>query len=205
MPSGGLNNTKESEGVPPGASSTGRFLDGNSLSKEVDKVKMMEDKSVPPSDFSGHAEERKHPFATRKLEGEVQSQERVESQALFNAVNVMQPVDSERAPVASRNPVDSTENGNLQVGRADLSSSLMSINRQVNPEAVSWTGIGSHNEVPRGSLGSIAVQHELVPDRKDNGPNHFQSLGNSSVSGNETYDDHSSCFLFFCYQSLLKS
>ncbi|KAG8636634.1 hypothetical protein MANES_15G017800v8 [Manihot esculenta] len=191
MPSGGLNNTKESEGVPPGASSTGRFLDGNS-SKEVDKVKMMEDKSVPPSDFSGHAEERKHPFATRKLEGEVQSQERVESQALFNAVNVMQPVDSERAPVASRNPVDSTENGNLQVGRADLSSSLMSINRQVNPEAVSWTGIGSHNEVPRGSLGSIAVQHELVPDRKDNGPNHFQSLGNSSVSEQDDEDKSAS-------------
>ncbi|KAJ9154438.1 hypothetical protein P3X46_027771 [Hevea brasiliensis] len=192
MQFGRLNNVKESEGIPPGASSAGRFLDGNFLSKEADKVKMMEDKSGPPSDLTVLAEERKHPFATRKLEAEVQSLEKVESQALFNTVNVMQPPDSARASLASRNPVDSTENGHLHVGRTDLASSLMSINKQVNPEAVSWTGIGSHNEVSRGSLPSIAVQHELMPDRKDNGPSHFQSLGNSSVSEQDDEDKSAS-------------
>lgn len=44
------------------------------------------------------------------------------------------------------------------------------------------------------------MYNKWIKRRTSNGPN-----WDSSVSGNETYDDHSSCFLFFCYQSLLKS
>ncbi|XP_037495642.1 chromatin structure-remodeling complex protein SYD [Jatropha curcas] len=184
MPFGRLNNARENEGVPSGASS--RILDGNHLSKEAEKLKAMEDKSGPPSDLSALAEERQHIFAARKLEAEVQSLGKVESQALFTTA--MQHPDSARGGLTSNNPVDNMENGNMQAGRADLGSTVLSINKPVNPEAVSWTGIGSHNEVLRGSLPSTAIQHELALDRKDTGSIHFQSLGNGTVSEQDDED-----------------
>ncbi|EEF45471.1 chromatin structure-remodeling complex protein SYD [Ricinus communis] len=187
MPFGRLNNAKESDGVSPGTSCTGRFLDGNSLSKECDKK--MEDRNAQPTDVSVHMDEKKHLFATRRLEAEIQSQDKVESQALFTTA--MQQPDSARSGLASSNPMHSIENGHLQAGRGDLAASVMNINKQVNPDAISWTGIGNHKEA-RGSLPSTAVQHELVPDRKDNCPRQFQSRGGSNISEQDEEDKSAS-------------
>ncbi|XP_065863549.1 chromatin structure-remodeling complex protein SYD isoform X2 [Euphorbia lathyris] len=191
MTFGRLNNAKESDGVPAGALSTGRFLDGNYLSKEPEKLRVMEDKSGPPSDLPVLADERKQLISNRKLEADMQSQEKVESQALFTA-SVYQP-DSARGGLASNNPVESTGNGHLQAGRPDLfAASMVSINKPVNPESISWAGVGSNNMVPRVSQHSSAIQHELVLDRKDNVSTQFQSLANSSVSEQDDEDKSAS-------------
>ncbi|KAK3204717.1 hypothetical protein Dsin_018763, partial [Dipteronia sinensis] len=56
----------------------------------------------------------------------------------------------------------------------------------------SWTGIGSHNEVLRRPLPTSTIQHELLPERNENAPSQFQSVGN--LSGNQHADGHLSSF-----------
>ncbi|XP_050203379.1 chromatin structure-remodeling complex protein SYD isoform X2 [Mercurialis annua] len=187
IPFGRLNNVKESDGVPPGTSSSGRYLEGNSLSKEADKK--MEEKNAQLSDLSALAYERKHPFAARKQEAEMQSEDKVESQPLFTT-SIQQP-DSKRGTFASGNLVDRMDDGHMQAGRGDLASSVMSVNKQVNSDSIRWTGIGSLKEIPRESLPSSSVQHELMPDRKDNGPCQLQSPGSSSVFGQDDEENKS--------------
>lgn len=192
MPFGRVNNARETDKVLPSGLSTGRFLDGTSLSKEADKLKM-EDKGGP--DPLVLADERKHLLTTRKLEAEMQSQETVESQAFLTTASQLPDSASTRSGLSFSKPVDGKENGHLQVGKVGQAPSITNINKQGNPEAISWTGIGSHNEVPRGSLPPTTVQHELVPDKNDNAPSLFQSLGNNSISGKQPADNCSSYFL----------
>ncbi|GAY36040.1 hypothetical protein CUMW_019990 [Citrus unshiu] len=178
-PYGRLGNARETDRIPPGGSSSGGFLEADSSSKEVENLKMM-DKSGPPADHSIHAEERKQ-LATGKLEAEMQSQETAESQAFFTSASQQLESASTRGTLAITNPVNDVENGHLFIGRANVAS-VTGINKPMNSEINSWTGIGSQNEVPRRPLPAPTVQHELV---KDNDPTQFKSFGHSGASGNQ--------------------
>ncbi|XP_024039562.1 chromatin structure-remodeling complex protein SYD isoform X2 [Citrus clementina] len=187
-PYGRLGNARETDRIPPGGSSSGGFLEADSSSKEVENLKMM-DKSGPPADHSIHAEERKQ-LATGKLEAEMQSQETAESQAFFTSASQQLESASTRGTLAITNPVNDVENGHLFVGRANVAS-VTGINKPMNSEINSWTGIGSQNEVPRRPLPAPTVQHELV---KDNDPTLFKSFGHSGASGNQHANSHLSSF-----------
>lgn len=187
-PYGRLGNARETDRIPPGASSSGGFLEADSSSKEVENLKMM-DKSGLPADHSIHAEERKQ-LATGKLEAEIQSQETAESQAFFTSASQQPESASTRGTLAITNPVNDVENGHLFVGRANVAS-VTGINKPMNSEINSWTGIGSQNEVPRRPLPAPTVQHELV---KDNDPTQFKSFGHSGASGNQHANSHLSSF-----------
>ncbi|XVF38622.1 hypothetical protein REPUB_Repub20aG0118300 [Reevesia pubescens] len=166
MPFGRMNN------APPGSTSTGRFPDADSLSKEAEKLKVGESHG-PTSDLSAIVDERKHILTARKAEAEIQSQETVEPQAYLTTMSRQPDSATTKGGFTFSNHVDGMENGHLQVGKADLASSLMSANKQVNLEMMGWSGIGCHNEVPRASL-PAAVQHDLVLERKDSAPSQFQ-------------------------------
>ncbi|GAY36042.1 hypothetical protein CUMW_019990, partial [Citrus unshiu] len=187
-PYGRLGNARETDRIPPGGSSSGGFLEADSSSKEVENLKMM-DKSGPPADHSIHAEERKQ-LATGKLEAEMQSQETAESQAFFTSASQQLESASTRGTLAITNPVNDVENGHLFIGRANVAS-VTGINKPMNSEINSWTGIGSQNEVPRRPLPAPTVQHELV---KDNDPTQFKSFGHSGASGNQHANSHLSSF-----------
>ncbi|KAK8511250.1 hypothetical protein V6N12_033528 [Hibiscus sabdariffa] len=111
-PFGRMNN------APPGSTSTGRFPEADSLSKEAEALRM-EESNGPSFDLSAIVGERKHILARRKAEAEIQSHETVEP--------------------------------------------------QVNPEMMGWSGIGGHNEISasRASLPAATIQHDLVLERKD--------------------------------------
>lgn len=185
---GRLGNARETDRIPPGASSSGRFLEVDSSSKSIDNLKMM-DKSGLPVDHSVHAEERKQ-LATRKLEAEMQNQETAESQAFLTSASQQPEPVSTRGTLAITNPPSDVENGHLFVGRANVAS-LTGINKPMNSEINSWTGIGSQNEVPRRPLPAPTVQHELV---KDNDHSQFQSFGHSGASGNQHANSQLSSF-----------
>ncbi|XP_022760477.1 chromatin structure-remodeling complex protein SYD-like isoform X2 [Durio zibethinus] len=168
MPFGRMTN------APSGSTSTGRFPEADSLSKEAEKLRV-EENNGPPFDLPAIVDERKHILATRKTEAEIQNQETVEPQA-YSTIMFRQPDSaSTKGGFTVSNPVDSMENDHLQVGKADLASSVMGANTQVNPEMMGWSGIGCHNEVSRASLRAAAVQHDLVLERKDTAPSQFQS------------------------------
>lgn len=122
MPSAGLNNTGEADKVPPGFSSVGRFLDGNTLSNEAERRRIL----------------------TRKVENEIQNQETEESQAAFSTAPEQPDPSGVRGGLVFGN--SNMGNGHLSVGRADHASSLININKQGNPGSISWTGIGSQSE-----------------------------------------------------------
>ena len=166
--------------APPGSTSTGRFPDTDSLSKEAEKNKM-EDSNGPTSDLSAIVDERKHILATRKAEAEIQSQETVEPQAYLTTMSRQPDSATTKGGFTISNPVDGMENGHLQVGKGDLASCVVGANKQVNPEMMGWSGIGCHNEVSRASLPAAAVQHDLVLERKDTA-SQFQSSGNVTES-----------------------
>ncbi|KAJ8766374.1 hypothetical protein K2173_022433 [Erythroxylum novogranatense] len=180
MSFGRPNNVRDTVSLPPGASSSGRFLDTNFLTKEADRLKSTEGKSGPQSDLS--ADDRKHQMAARKLEAEMQGQEMLESQA-FSLTALRQPESANtRGDLTVASAMNDAENGH-QVGTAYLASSSKSINKQVNPETMNWMGIGSHDEVPHGFLPSTVTQHGLVADKKDNISSQFQSLDSNAASG----------------------
>ncbi|KAA3454460.1 chromatin structure-remodeling complex protein SYD-like isoform X1 [Gossypium australe] len=136
VPFGRLNN------APPGFTSTGRFPEADSLSKEAETLKV-EESNGPTFDLSAIVDERKQILARRKAEPEIQSYETVGPQAYL-----------------TRQPDSATVRGGFTV----------------NPEMMSWSGIGSHNEVSTASLPAAAVQHDLVLERKDS-DSQFQSPG----------------------------
>ncbi|CAI0466635.1 unnamed protein product [Linum tenue] len=156
------NSARETDKVPPVASAALRYLDGNSLQKDVDKLKT-EDKVGSHSDHSVLADNGKH-LVTRKLDAEKQTQETVGAQ-LF-ASNPVQQDDSSNTRGSSLigKTVESMDNGYVQSGRANQASFLTGVNKQLNPEAMNWAG--SRNEVVQESLPSWGVQPE--PDDEDN-------------------------------------
>uniref|UniRef100_A0A2P2ME21 Chromatin structure-remodeling complex protein SYD n=1 Tax=Rhizophora mucronata TaxID=61149 RepID=A0A2P2ME21_RHIMU len=190
MPFGRLNTAREVNIIPPGASYGGRFLDSNTLPKEADKLKIIADKKGLCPDTSILADERKHQMAGRKMDGEIQSQETVESQA-FSPPTLRQPeLSSIRGNLAFTSPVNDID-GHVQVGRDDPIPPSKNINRQVNSEVFSWNGIADHNEVPRGSVPPATAAHLLVPDRKYDASSQFQSLGSNSASAEQDDEDRS--------------
>ncbi|XP_039058330.1 chromatin structure-remodeling complex protein SYD-like [Hibiscus syriacus] len=156
--------------APPALTSIGRFPEADSWSKEAETLKV--GTNAPTSDLSAIVEERKHIPAARKAEGDIQSQETVEPQAYLPTMS-RQP-DSATTKDGFTFHMDSMENGHLQVGKADLASSIMDSNKQVNPEMMGWSGVGFHHEVSRASLPAAAVQHDLVLERNETAL-HFQS------------------------------
>lgn len=185
-PFGRMTNARETDKTPPGTSSIGRFQDTDPLSKEAGNPKM-EEKSGPPSDHFVLSEERKHLQTSRKPDAEMQIHESTASQA---GLTMPSQLDSSgaRSGLAVSAPGDKMENGHLQVGRANQSVSIMAVNRPMNPETVGWTAVGSHDEVSRGVLPPSSLQHDLVPERKDNALSQVQKLNNIASSGNQHAD-----------------
>lgn len=194
MPFGRPNTVRETDILPPVASSTGRLMEADTFPREAKSLKMTEDKNGLTSDISVHAEEKKHLLAARKPEAEMQAQEMAASQACLTMVSQQADSLNTRGALAVSNPVEDFENGHLQVGRANQASSVMGRNKQMNPEIISWTGIGGHSEVSRGPILTSSLQRELVPERKDSKPSQFQNLSNSSGPGNQHADSQSSSF-----------
>ena len=178
MPFGRLNTARDTDIISPVVSSTGKLQEADTFPKDAESPKMMEEKNGPTSALSVIADERKHILAGRKPEAERQTQE----------ITSQQPNSSN----TRGNPVEDMENGHLQVGRSNQASSVMGINKQMNPEIISWTGIGSHNEVSRGPLLGSSLPHELVAERKDSNPSQFQNIGNSIGLGKQHADGHPS-------------
>ena len=178
IPFGRLNTARDTDITSPVASSTGRLQEAESPKAE--------EKNGQTSEFSVIAEERKHLLVGRKPEAETQTQE----------ITASQKPDSSNTrgalSLSNSNPVEDMENGHLQVGRSNQASSVMGINKQMNPEIISWTGIGSHNEVSRGPLLGSSLPHELVAERKDSNPSQFQNIGNSIGLGKQHADSHPS-------------
>uniref|UniRef100_A0A5B6YW35 Chromatin structure-remodeling complex protein SYD n=1 Tax=Davidia involucrata TaxID=16924 RepID=A0A5B6YW35_DAVIN len=185
MPLGRPDNVRETERIPPGPSYTGILPEINSLSKEVENPSMMEDTNGLPPNLSVHAEERRHLLATRRNpESQMSIQEIADPQAFLTKGS--QPDSLRGLPVS--NHEDDLENGHRQVGIANQASSVMGISKQMKPEMIRWTGIGSHNEAFKGPLPDSAVPHEPVP--KDNAPTQSQNLGECNVQGNRRADSH---------------
>ncbi|XP_044485654.1 chromatin structure-remodeling complex protein SYD-like isoform X2 [Mangifera indica] len=78
-PFGRLSNVRETDRIPSGASSAGRILEADSLARETENSKLMEDKSGLPPDHFVLAEAKQLP-ATRKTEAEMQNQDALGSQ-----------------------------------------------------------------------------------------------------------------------------
>lgn len=194
MPLGRLNTVRETDVIPPVTSSTGRLLEPDTFPKEAESLNMREEKNGPTADISMLAEQKKHLLTARKPEPEALTQEIAASQAVLTMVSQQSDSSNTRGALPVSNPADDVENGHMQVGRGNQASSGMGVNKQLNPEMVSWTGIGSHNEVSRGPVLAPSLQHELLPERKDSNPSQFQNLGTISVSGNQHADSHSSSF-----------
>lgn len=191
MPLGRPTNAREIDKVPPGASSTGRFHDTESLSKEADNLKM-EDKSGPPLDHSVLAEERKLLQASRKPDAEMQAQDTQSSQASLAMATQQNDISGKTGSTAI--PGDNMEDGHPQVGKANQAP-IMAMNRQMNPEMISWTGVSNPNDISRGRpLPASTVQHEFVPARKDNAPNQGQNLSINSGSRDQHTDNNLSSF-----------
>ncbi|KAI4317659.1 hypothetical protein L6164_025510 [Bauhinia variegata] len=141
----------------------------DSLPTGAESPRRMEDKSILHSDVHAHAEERKHLNATKRAEVEQRIQERVAPQAsLTMAFQQQDPLNARGSLVV--NSLDDVDNSNLQVGRSNQTSSVMGLNKQVNPEMISWTGFGSHNEASKGSLQVSSTQHELPTERRETVP-----------------------------------
>jgi hypothetical protein len=185
MPFGRPNTVRETDILPPVASSTGRLMEADAFPREAESLKMTEDKNRLTSDISVLAEENKHLLAARKLEAETQTQEIAASQACLTMVPQQPGSLNTRVALAVSNPVEDVENGHLQVGRANQASSVM---------GRSWTGIGGRSEVSRGPMLASSLQRELVPERKDSNPSQFQNLSNSSGPGNQHADGQLSSF-----------
>ncbi|XP_041000946.1 chromatin structure-remodeling complex protein SYD isoform X5 [Juglans microcarpa x Juglans regia] len=175
MPFVRLNTARETDIIPPVASSTGRLMEADSFPKEGESLKVSEDKNGPTSDISVLAEEKKHVIVARKPEAVTHSQEIAASQAYLSMGSQHPDSFDMRGAFAVSNPVEDVEIGHQQVGRANLAASTMGINKHMNPEISSWTGIGIHNEVSRGPLLAPSPQYESMPERKDGVDNDHQT------------------------------
>lgn len=174
MPSGKLDAARETGMVAPGAMSAGRIFEADSM-KDVDN-RRVEDKKGAASDYSVQAEVRK-----AEAEG---MREKATSQTCLSSVS--HPPDFSGARGTANNPVEDLENSNFQATAA------MGMSKPLNPETVGWTGIGSTNEVSRGSLPAFASQHELVVDRKNDASAQLHVVRNNSGLGSQHIDSQSS-------------
>ncbi|XP_038721523.1 uncharacterized protein LOC120013703 isoform X1 [Tripterygium wilfordii] len=182
IPFGRLNSARDTDKIPPGISSTGQSSDADVLLKESGTSKIV-DKNSPSPETSVIGDERKHILGMRKLDSEMQNQEPIESRGFITKTLQQPDVVSECGIMAAGNSVEGTDQG-----------SVMAINKQVNTEVVSWTGIGCQNEVSRAPSLSSSAQHEFGPERKENASNPFQGLNNSSLLGKQYADSHSTSF-----------
>ncbi|XP_054807322.1 chromatin structure-remodeling complex protein SYD isoform X1 [Prosopis cineraria] len=165
MPFGGLNNVRTTDKNPSLSSSAGKILEADSFSRGVESPNMMEDKGNLHSDVHALVEERKHLLA---------------AQACSNPT--FQPHDSvsARGSLVVNNHLDDVDNSNLQVGRSNQASTIMGLNKPVNPDGINWSGFVSHNDTLKGTLQVSAVQHELPVERRENILSHFQNIGNNN-------------------------
>ncbi|KAA8528106.1 hypothetical protein F0562_035025 [Nyssa sinensis] len=190
MPFGKPDNVSETEQIIPApSSSTGIFPEVNSLSKEVENPNLMEDTNGFRPNLSLDAEERRHLLASRRnSEAQVLTQKIAESKAFLT--KGPQPDSLRGLPVS--NHEDDLEKGRQQVGLANQTSSVMGVSKQMKPDMISWTRIGSENEASMVPLPDSAAPHELVP--KDNGPSQSQSLADFNLQGNWHADNQSLSF-----------
>lgn len=182
MPSGKLDAARETGTVIPGAISAGRIYEADSM-KEVDN-RRVEDKKGTPSDYSVQAE-------GRKPEAELMREKAISQTGLSTALH---PPDfsGARGGLTANNPVEDLENSNLLIGQTNQATAAVGMSKPLNPETVSWTGIGSTNEVSRGSLPAFASQHELVVDRKNDVSAQLHVVRNNSGLGSQHIDSQSS-------------
>ncbi|XLS53910.1 hypothetical protein HN51_003665 [Arachis hypogaea] len=108
--------------------------------------------------------------AVKKVELEKQIQERAGAQA--SSATSFQQQDSS----STKGDVDS---GNLQVGLSNRPSSVIGLNKQMNPEINGFTGFASSDEASEGPSQVSSLQHELPIERRDNVVNQFQNIVNS--------------------------
>ncbi|KAI4345492.1 hypothetical protein L6164_012612 [Bauhinia variegata] len=186
MPFGGLNNARQTD-KNHSASSSGKI---DSLPKGTESPRTMEDKTNLHYDVHALTEERKHLHATKRAEVERQIQERMAPQASLTTTFQQRDPFNARGSIVANNPLDDVDNSNLQGGKSNQTSSVMGLNKQVNPEMFGWTGFGSHNEASKGSLQVSLIQHELPTERRETVPSQFQNIGTSGASGNQHSMNH---------------
>ncbi|KAL1320112.1 uncharacterized protein [Arachis hypogaea] len=175
MPFGGLNNMRQPDNNnSSGSPSAGKSLEATSFSKGTESAIMTGDKGIL-------SEERKHLLAVKKVELEKQIQERAGAQA--SSATSFQQQDSS----STKGDVDS---GNLQVGLSNRPSSVIGLNKQMNPEINGFTGFASSDEASEGPSQVSSLQHELPIERRDNVVNQFQNMVNSGGSRNHHSINH---------------
>ncbi|KAI9115171.1 hypothetical protein K1719_014184 [Acacia pycnantha] len=175
MPFGGLNNMRPTDKNPSLSSSAGKILEADSFLKGVESPNMMEDKGNLHSD---------------KGEVERQIQERVAAQPFSNPTFQQHDSVSARGSLVNAH-LDDVDNNNLQAGRSNQASTVMGLNKPVNPDGINWSGFVTQNDTLKGPLQVSAVQHELPVERRDNIPSHFQHIGNNNGgSGNHNSVSH---------------
>ncbi|XP_028759801.1 chromatin structure-remodeling complex protein SYD isoform X2 [Neltuma alba] len=180
MPFGGLNNMRQTDKNPTLSSPAGKILEADSFSKGVESPNVMEDKGNLHSDVHALLEERKHLLSLKKGEVERQIQERVAAQAFSNPTFQQHDSVSGRGSLVVNNHLDDVDNSNMQFGRSNQTSTVMGLNKPVNPDGINWSGFVSHNDTLKGPLQVPAVQHELPVERRENIPSHFQNIGNNN-------------------------
>ncbi|CAJ2634420.1 unnamed protein product [Trifolium pratense] len=168
MPFGNSSNLRQTDKTPPGASSAGKFLEAESLSKGTEGPRMLEDKGNLHSDIQTPSEDRKHLAAKRDVERRIQ--ERVSGQS-SSASPYLQKDSSSH--------LDDSDNGNLTSGRANQPS-VVGLNN--------WTGFTS--EASKGPPQISTIQHELPIERRENIPSQFQNVSNSLGSWNHNSVNH---------------
>ncbi|QHO37179.1 Chromatin structure-remodeling complex protein SYD [Arachis hypogaea] len=175
MPFGGLNNMRQPDNNnSSGSPSAGKSLEATSFCKGTESAIMTGDKGIL-------SEERKHLLAVKKVELEKQIQERAGAQA--SSATSFQQQDSS----STKGDVDS---GNLQVGLSNRPSSVIGLNKQMNPEINGFTGFASSDEASEGPSQVSSLQHELPIERRDNVVNQFQNIVNSGGSRNHHSLNH---------------
>lgn len=151
---------------PSGSSSAGKILDAESLAKGAESPRVME--VMRPFN------EAREQLMKMKADVEKQNHERMAAQACSNTMFQQQDSVNARGSLVVNNHLDDVDNGNLQVGKSNQPSSVMGLNKPVNPDISNWTGFASHNEALNGPL-----QVSLPIERRDNIPSHFQNIGNN--------------------------
>ncbi|KAL6966430.1 hypothetical protein U1Q18_032209 [Sarracenia purpurea var. burkii] len=100
-----------------------------------------------------------------------------------------QPDSFSARGLAFRNRKDDLENEH-QAEIANQASTAMGIIKQMNPEMINWTGIGTHNEAAKGSVTSSIVPHESIPERKDSSSSQSQILADLNIQRSRHSDSH---------------
>lgn len=181
MPFGGLNSMRQTDKNPSLSSPAGKILEADSFFKGVESPNMMEDKGNPHPDVHTLVEERKHLLSLKKGEVERQIQERVASQAFPNPTFQQHDSVSTKGSLGINNQLDDFDNSNLQAGRSNQASTVMGVNKPVNPDAINWSGFVTQNDTLKGPpLQVSAIQHELPFERRENIPSHFQNITNNN-------------------------